>query len=141
MTFDQVHMGESGGEPRNVSSPDLFAESFSAAVDYLGVKVSFVDREKIGAIGICGSGGFALSAASVDTRIKAIATASMYDITDIRGMMNLNKKQLDEMKDKLTRQRWIDFKNGYPEYIPFFPEIPYPDVDDLPKTNSITNEW
>lgn len=141
LTFDQVHMGESGGEPRNVSSPDLFAESFSAAVDYLGVKVSFVDREKIGAIGICGSGGFALSAASVDTRIKAIATASMYDITDTRRMMNLNKKQLDEMKDKLTRQRWIDFENGYPEYIPFFPEIPYPDVDDLPKTNSITNEW
>lgn len=134
LTFDQVYMGESGGKPRNVSSPDLFAESFSAAVDYLGVKVSFVDREKIGTIGICGSGGFALSAASVDTRIKAIATASMYDITDTRGMMNLNKKQLDEMKDKLTRQRWIDFENGYPEYIPFFPEIPYPDVDDLPKT-------
>lgn len=141
LTFDQVHMGESGGEPRNVSSPDLFAESFSAAVDYLGVKVPFVDREKIGVIGICGSGGFALSAASVDTRIKAIATASMYDITDQRGMMNLDKKQLDEMKDKLTRQRWTDFENGYPEYIPSFPETPYPSVDALPETNPITNEW
>lgn len=122
LTFDQVHMGESGGEPRRVSSPDLFAESFSVAVDYLGVKVPFVDREKIGVISICGSGGFALSAASVDTRIKAIATASMYDITDIRGMQNLSKKQIDEMKDKLTRQRWADFENGQPQYIPFFPE-------------------
>ena len=52
LTFDQVYMGESGGEPRHVSSPDLFAESFSAAVDYLGVKLPYVDREKIGAIGI-----------------------------------------------------------------------------------------
>lgn len=65
-------MGESAGEPRHVSSPDLFAESFSAAVDYLGVKLPFVDHGKIGVIGICGSGGFALSSASVDTRIKAL---------------------------------------------------------------------
>lgn len=141
LTFDQVHMGESGGEPRNISSPDFFAESFSAGVDYLGVKVPFVDREKIGVIGICGSGGFALSAASVDTRIKAVATASMYDITDVRGMQNLSKEQLDTMKDKLAEQRWADFENGQPEYIPFFPETPYSNVDALPKTDSITNEW
>ncbi|MBQ7522059.1 MAG: alpha/beta hydrolase, partial [Clostridia bacterium] len=74
LTFDQAFMGESGGEPRNVSSPDIFAESFSAAVDYLGVRVPFVDREKIGVLGICGSAGFALSAASTDVRIKAVAT-------------------------------------------------------------------
>lgn len=141
LTFDQVHMGESGGEPRHVSSPDLFAESFSAGVDYLGVKVPFVDREKIGVIGICGSGGFSLSAASVDTRIKAIATASLYDITDVRGMMHLSKEQLIEMKDKLTKQRWVDYENGQPEYIPSFPETPYPSVDALPKTDPITNEW
>lgn len=141
LTFDQVHMGESAGEPRNVSSPDLFAESFSAAVDYLGVKVPYVDREKIGVIGICGSGGFALSAASVDVRIKAVATASMYDISDVRGMMNLTKEQIDEMKHQLAEQRWSDFEQGQPEYNPSFPETPYPSVEALPETDLITNEW
>ena len=141
LTFDQVHMGESAGEPRNVSSPDLFAESFSAAVDYLGVKVPYVDREKIGVIGICGSGGFALSAASVDVRIKAVATTSMYDISDVRGMMNLTKEQIDRMKHQLAVQRWSDFEQGQPEYIPSFPETPYPSVEALPETDLITNEW
>lgn len=141
LTFDQVHMGESAGEPRNVSSPDLFAESFSAAVDYLGVKVPYVDREKIGVIGICGSGGFALSAASVDVRIKAVATTSMYDISDVRGMMNLTKEQIDRMKRQLAEQRWSDFEQGQPEYIPSFPETPYPSVEALPETDPITNEW
>ena len=141
LTFDQVHMGESAGEPRNVSSPDLFAESFSAAVDYLGVKVPYVDREKIGVIGICGSGGFALSAASVDVRIKAVATTSMYDISDVRGMMNLTKEQIDRMKHQLAEQRWSDFEQGQPEYIPSFPETPYPSVEALPETDLITNEW
>lgn len=141
LTFDQVHMGESAGEPRNVSSPDLFAESFSAAVDYLGVKVPYVDREKIGVIGICGSGGFALSAASVDVRIKAVATASMYDISDVRGMMSLTKEQIDRMKHQLAEQRWSDFEQGQPEYIPSFPETPYPSVEALPETDLITNEW
>lgn len=141
LTFDQVHMGESAGEPRNVSSPDLFAESFSAAVDYLGVKVPYVDREKIGVIGICGSGGFALSAASVDVRIKAVATTSMYDISDVRGMMNLTKEQIDSMKRQLAEQRWSDFEQGQPEYIPSFPETPYPSVEALPETDLITNEW
>lgn len=141
LTFDQVHMGEFAGEPRNVSSPDLFAESFSAAVDYLGVKVPYVDREKIGVIGICGSGGFALSAASVDVRIKAVATASMYDISDVRGMMNLTKEQIDRMKHQLAVQRWSDFEQGQPEYIPSFPETPYPSVEALPETDLITNEW
>lgn len=122
LTFDQVNMGESSGEPRHVSSPDLFAESFSAAVDYLGVQVPFVDREKIGVIGICGSGGFSLAAAAADTRIKAIATASMYDMTDVRGMNNFSKEQLDEFKDKLTRQRWEDYANEMPEMDPITKE-------------------
>lgn len=141
LTFDQVFMGESGGDPRRVASPDMFAESFSASVDYLGVKVPFVDREKIGVIGICGSAGFSLSAAAVDTRIKAIATASMYDMTDLRGMANLNKEQLQGMKNDLSNQRWIDYENGEPEYKPMFPETPYPNEDALPEKDPISNEW
>ena len=141
LTFDQVNMGESSGQPRHVSSPDLFAESFSAAVDYLGIQVPIVDREKIGVIGICGSAGFSLSAASVDTRIKAVVTASLYNITDIRGMQNLSGEKLTQLKDKLARQRWTDYANEEPEYKPFFPTKPYPNVDSLPKTDPITNEW
>lgn len=129
LTFDQVFMGESGGEPRNVSSPELFTESFSAGVDYLGTKVDFVDREKIGVIGICGSGGFALSAAQSDTRIKAIATTSMYVMTDA-ARLGQTPEQIKESKEKLARQRWIDAENGYPEYIPSFPEEP---LDKVPE--------
>ena len=78
--FDPSYNGESGGTPRHITSPEIFAEDFSAGVDFLGT-LPQVDRERIGAIGICGSGGFALSAAQVDTRIKAVATAAMYDIS------------------------------------------------------------
>lgn len=80
LTFDPCYMGESAGEPRRVSSPDMFSENFSAGVDFLGL-LPYADRNKIGALGICGSGGFALSAAAVDTRIKAVVTASMYDMS------------------------------------------------------------
>lgn len=129
LTFDQSFMGDSNGEPRNVSSPDIFVENFSAAVDFLGLQ-DFVDREKIGVIGICGSGGFALSAAQVDTRIKAIATTSMYDISEsTRGKGQLSKEELYVLKEKLSLQRWEDAKNGYPEYNPSFPIAP---ADEIP---------
>ena len=140
LTFDQVFMGESGGEPRNISSPELFTESFSAAVDYLGVKVPYVDRERIGVIGICGSGGFALSAAQTDTRIKAVATASMYDMSDVRGRIGGNMEALEAEKNHLSVQRWADFENGTPEYIPSFPEEPYAD-GEMPLTGTVTDEW
>lgn len=129
LTFDQVFMGESGGEPRNVSSPELFSESFSAAVDYLGTKLSFVDREKIGVIGICGSGGFALSAAQSDVRIKAVATTSMYVMTDA-ARLGQNREQIEEAKNALARKRWEDAENEYPEYIPGFPEEPFDTVPE-----------
>lgn len=128
LTFDQSFMGESSGWPRNISSPDIFVENFSAAVDYLGLQ-SFVDREKIGVIGICGSGGFALSAAQCDTRIKAVATVSMYDMSAaVRS--GLDAKTIAQNKDRLSRQRWIDAENGSPEYIPMFPEKPLSEVPE-----------
>ena len=116
MAFDESFNGESGGQPRDVSSPDIFVEDFSAGVDYLGTR-SFVDREKIGVIGICGSGGFSLTAAQVDHRIKAIATTSMYDISDfIRNGLGryLTDEQRNQMLDQLGEQRWKDFENGKP---------------------------
>ena len=123
LTFGQSFMGESGSFPRNVSSPDIFTENFSAAVDFLGLQ-PFVDREKIGAIGICGSGGFALSAAQMDTRVKAVATASMYDMSvAVRG--NMDRAALQAAKEQLSAQRWVDAENGYP-YRPDCGEYPLP---------------
>lgn len=79
LAIDLPYWGESDGEPRNSVSPDAYSEAFSAATDYLGSK-SFVDKDNIGVIGICGSGSFAISAAKIDSRIKAITTISMYDM-------------------------------------------------------------
>lgn len=137
LTFDPPFMGDSSGFPRHISSPDIFSESFSASVDFLGLQ-PFVDRERIGAIGICGSGGFALSAAQCDTRIKAIATCSMYDISRA-GRDSMDSAALQKNKEALSAQRWIDAENGYPEYIPFFPETPLEKVpDDMDPLNA---EW
>lgn len=80
LLFDPSYTGESGGEPRNISSSDINTEDFSAAVDFLGLQKN-IDRNKIGIIGICGFGGFALNATAIDKRVKAVATTSMYDIS------------------------------------------------------------
>jgi fermentation-respiration switch protein FrsA (DUF1100 family) len=116
IAFDPAYNGDSGGvdDVKYVSSPDIFVENFSAGVDYLGT-LSFIDREKIGVIGICGSGGFALTAAQVDPRIKAVATASMYDISSMfrDGLgYTITSEQLEQTKKQLAEQRWIDFENG-----------------------------
>lgn len=124
LTFDPAYMGESGGTPRHISSPDIFTENISAGVDYIGM-LPYVDREKIGALGMCGSGGFVLSAAQVDTRIKAVATSVMYDMS-----RSIKDNMTDETLDKLSQQRWVDFENGYPEYNPLRPAEP---VDEVPE--------
>ena len=76
IAFDPSYTGESGGEPRYVASPDINTEDFSAAVDFLSIRDD-VDPERIGIIGICGWGGFALNAAAIDTRIKATVASTM----------------------------------------------------------------
>ena len=128
LTFDPCYMGESGGEPRHVSSPDLFSENISAGVDYLGL-LPYVDREKIAALGICGSGGFSLSAAAMDTRIKAVITASMYDMS-VAARIGQTPEQIQERKEQLSLRRWKDAENGEPEYIPSFPEEAVLEIPD-----------
>jgi fermentation-respiration switch protein FrsA (DUF1100 family) len=115
LIFDPSFMGESGGRYRHISSPDFFVEDFMAGVDFLGTR-TFVDREKIGAIGICGSGGFSLSAAQVDQRIKAVVTASMVDISmaAYNGMAPMTKAERAQMQKELCEQRYQDFLNGAP---------------------------
>ncbi len=124
LAFDPSYNGESGGEPRHVSSPDIFAEDFSAGVDFLGT-LPYVDREQIGALGICGSGGFALSAAQVDPRIKAVATAAMYDISGVvrNGWENSQSDQgRRDAIQSVAAQRWADVDAGEPALTPVFPE-------------------
>lgn len=128
LTFDPCYMGESAGEPRHVSSPDLFSENVSAGVDYLGL-LPYVNREKIAALGICGSGGFSLSAAAVDTRIKAVITASMFDMS-VAARMGQTPEQIRQRKEQLSLQRWKDAESGQPEYLPTFPEEAVEEIPD-----------
>jgi fermentation-respiration switch protein FrsA (DUF1100 family) len=131
LTFDPSFNGESGGAPRHTSSPEFFVEDFSAGVDYLGL-LPYVDQEKIGGIGICGSGGFLLTAAQVDKRIKAVATASMYDISSmIRDGFgySLSEEGRHAQLTQLGQQRWDDAKNG-PSTPAGFPSAP---VDQVPE--------
>jgi hypothetical protein len=132
IAFDESFNGESGGEPRHISSPEIFSEDFSAGVDFLGTR-PFVDRDRIGAIGICGSGGFALKAAQVDQRIKAVATASMYDMSRVirNGWEDsMTAEERTKTLTELGEQRWKDFENG----APMLPEgFPTEAVDSIPE--------
>ena len=114
LAFDPSYTGESGGEPRDVASPDINTEDFSAAVDFLSNQDN-VDPEKIGIIGICGFGGIGLNAAAIDTRIKGTVTVTMYDMTRVtaRGYFDsMDEKIRYELKETLNKQRTEDFKNG-----------------------------
>ncbi len=115
IAFDPSFTGESSGEPRYMASPDINTEDFQAAVDYL-VTNDDVDPEKVGILGICGWGGMALNAASIDTRIKATVTSTMYNMTRInaKGYFDEadNPDARYEMKVALNNQRTEDYKNG-----------------------------
>ena len=125
LAFDPSFTGESGGAVRNVASAEFFTEDFSAAVDYVGLLPN-VDRERIGAIGICGLSGMALTAASGDSRIKAVATASMYDMS--RSMSrsykdSYTREQRHQVVDYLSQQRWTDAEKG--RYALGYHEVPF----------------
>lgn len=134
LAFDPSFTGESGGEVRNVASPDINTEDFSAAVDFLSTR-DFIDPERVGILGICGWGGMALNAAAMDTRIKATVTSTMYDMTRVtaRGYFDAddNADKRYETRKALNAQRTKDYKNGtyaraggvvdpLPEDAPFF---------------------
>ena len=134
LAFDPSFIGESGGEVRNVASPDINTEDFCAAVDFLSTR-DFVDPEKVGILGICGFGGMALNAAAMDTRIKATVTSTMYDMSRVnaKGYFDAADSADTRYKTKkaLNTQRTEDFKNGsyaraggvvdpLPEDAPFF---------------------
>lgn len=118
LSVDLAFWGGSGGDLRNGVLPDMYAETFSAAVDFLGTRPS-VDRERIGAIGICGSGSFAISAAKIDPRLKAIATISMYDM-GAASRNALHKSQTLEQRKQImaeaAQQRYVEFSGGETKY-------------------------
>jgi len=111
IAFDPSYYGESGGTPRNLTSPEISTEDFSAAVDYLSVRKD-VDAQRIGILGICGWGGFALNAAANDPRIKATVTSTMYDMCRVNANGYFDKMTVDdryELRKKLSEQRTKDY--------------------------------
>lgn len=145
IAFDLSFMGESGGMPRYVASPDINTEDFQAAVDFLSVHDQ-VDPERIAIIGICGWGGMALNAAALDTRIKATVASTMYDMTRVTTKGYFDSEDSEalryEKRKALNAQRTVDYKNGtyaraggvvdpLPEDAPFFVK----DYYDYYKTN------
>lgn len=124
LAFDPSYTGESGGKPRNVASPDINTEDFSAAVDFLST-LPQVDANKIGIIGICGFGGFGLNAASMDTRIKATVTSTMYDMTRVtaNGYFDaMGEKERYALREQLNNQRTQDYLNKDYAKAPGLPE-------------------
>lgn len=118
LSLDLSFWGESEGQTRNMVSPEIYAEDFSAAVDFLGTR-TFVDRNRIGVLGICGSGSFVISAAKIDPRMKAVATVSMYDM-GAASRNALNHSQTVEQRKKIiaeaAEQRYVEATGGETQY-------------------------
>ena len=117
IAFDPSFTGESGGNPRYMNSPDINTEDFLAAVDFLS-NLDNVDKNKIGIIGICGFGGMAINAASIDTRIKATVASTMYDMSRVTGNGYFDSEDTEEarykLRESISNQRTIDYKeNSY----------------------------
>jgi fermentation-respiration switch protein FrsA (DUF1100 family) len=117
-SLDLSFWGESEGQPRNVVSPDIYAEDFSAAVDFVGTR-PFVDRNRIGVLGICGSGSFVISAAKIDPRMRAIATVSMYDMGSANRNGLRRSQSVEQRKQSIARaaeQRYAEFNGEEAKY-------------------------
>lgn len=145
IAFDPSFTGESGGDVRFMASPDINTEDFMAAVDFLSLN-DMVDPERIGIIGICGWGGMAINAASLDTRVKATVSSTMYDMTRVNANGYFDSEDSEEARYEKKRamcaQRLEDLKTGeyklgggvvdpLPEDAPFFVK----DYYDYYKTN------
>lgn len=133
LAIDLPYWGESEGEPRNLVAPELYAEAFSAAVDYLGTS-GLVHRERIGVLGICGSGGFAISAAKMDPRLKATATVSMYDMGAVTRNGLKHSQTLDQRKALLAKaaaQRYEEYASGEGQFLNYLPARLSADTDPV----------
>ncbi len=125
LAFDPSYTGESSGEPRNIASPDINTEDFMAAVDFMGLQ-PYVDRERIGVIGICGMGGIALNAVAVDKRVKAVVASTMYDMSRVMSKGyndSVTPEQREQALEKMSLQRWEDAANGKPAYQPAYNKL------------------
>ena len=124
LAIDLPFWGESEGQPRNLVAPELYTEAFNAAVDYLGSQ-TFIDRNRIGVLGICGSGSFAISAAKLDPRLKAIATVAMYDMGAVtRNGLNHSQtlEQRKKMLETAAEQRYSEFQGKGKQWINYLPK-------------------
>lgn len=133
LAIDLPFWGESEGQPRNLVAPELYSEAFSAAVDYLGTQ-SFIDRNRIGVLGICGSGGFSISAAKMDPRLRAVATVSMYDMGAVtRNGLNHSVSVADRkaLLAKAAEQRYTEYTTGEGIFLNYLPKTPGPDTDPV----------
>jgi fermentation-respiration switch protein FrsA (DUF1100 family) len=133
LAIDLPFWGESDGQPRNLVAPELYTEAFSAAVDFLGTR-DFIDRNRIGVLGICGSGGFSIAAAKLDPRLRAVATVSMYDMGAVtRNGLNhtVSLEQRKALLAKAAEQRYSEFTTGEGTFLSYLPREPGPDTDPV----------
>ena len=131
LAIDQQFWGESGGKPRHAIAPDLYAEAFMAAVDFLGTR-DFVNPDKIGILGICGSGSFVISAAKIDPRMKAVATVSMYNIGEMRRSGLNNSQNLEQRKKVIADAASVRYDNFLGKARPLIGGAPFSIKADSP---------
>ena len=115
VSFDLSYWGKSAGTPRNSVAPDIYADDYSAAIDYLAT-LPFVDKDNIGVIGICAGGGFAISEAKIDPRMKAVATVSMVNMGSVMRTM-MTKEQRDGLLAATAAEREAEYGGAEKQYV------------------------